>query len=160
MKQISTFFLTVTLLTPAFVGSFGGAAPVLIIQATVTGIDGSQTELDDFRVNGNTEIMVYSKPADIKNNGENDVSLSIDPHGNRTGPMHLSNIKTITVAKPPVTYIYQEKNGATKNHFCEIMVDGISYLVQKNWTVTGIDKKTNQKKSMDFPIVDKITGYR
>lgn len=147
---------------PPLTLSFTGSAPSLIFQATVIGIDGSQTDLDDFRINGNTEIMVYSKPADIASTGSADVALSIDPHSNRIGPMYLSNVKAISVVKPPVTYVYQEKNGNTKNTFCEITVDGTAYLIQKNWAITGIDKKTNQKRTIDFPIIDKImiTGSR
>lgn len=162
MKTISNIFFTTILFAPITLFGLSGSAPALIFQATVMGIDGSQTDLDDFRINGTTEIMVYSKPADIQMNGTADASLSIDPHSNRIGPMYLSNIKTIAVVKPPITYLYQEKNSITKNSFCEITVDGSPYLIQKNWSITGIDKKTNQKRTIDFPIIDKImiTGSR
>jgi|GEM_PF-6636364 len=135
----------------------GGGEQALLVRATVFIADGTTADLDDVRINNTTELMAYTKPKTVlkKNNG-GEYMLELNPADNKTGPFQLRNTKTIKVFAPPMIYLYQEGNNGLKSHFIEIEIDGMSYLIRKNWTVTGTDEQTRKPRTIEFHIIEKI----
>lgn len=147
--------LMILCILPSSAYGFGTQVPALMVRATITCTDGTVEELSDVRINGSTDIIVYTKPEKVKGATKSEVILEINPRENSVGPLQLSTMKSVILKNPHVSYIYQDPTKTAKDIFKEVEIDGTPRLIPNNWKLHGIDKESHQR-NINLDIVEKI----
>ncbi len=150
-------FITLSTLCilPSSAYGFGTQAPALMVRATITCTDGTVEELSDVRINGSTDVIVYTKPEKVKSIAKSEIILEINPRENSVGPLQLSTMKKVLLKNPHVSFIYQDPTKAGKDIFKEIEIDGTPRLIPNNWKLHGTDKESHPR-NINLDIIEKI----
>jgi hypothetical protein len=154
--NLINIIIIASIATPTVMYSLGSNNPVLSINAIITTQDGTKTELNEVKINRNTEIYFYTKTTQqSESDGSHPIQLPFDPFHSKAGPRPLATIKSIRFINPKKTFVYEDEKIKIKREFREVEIDGTSYLMNKAGDIEGTDGN-RVKRTINFDIVQSI----